>query len=66
MKLDPNKILRKLSYILLMCLFETHTASKKPNLQNWQCGYLIIEAQEVNTHEANQGRAALLYTQELL
>lgn len=62
MKLGPNKILRKLSYILLMCLFKIHTVSEKPNLQNRQCRYLIIGAQEVNTHEANQGRAALFHT----
>lgn len=49
MKLDPNKILRKLSYTLLMCLLETHTVKEKPNMQSWQCGYLIIVVQEVNT-----------------
>lgn len=48
MKLDPNKILRKLSYSLLMCLLETHTVSEKPNLQSWKRRCLIIEIQEVN------------------
>lgn len=47
MKLDPSKILRKLSYSLLMCLLETHTVNEKPNLQRWQYGYLVA-VQEVN------------------
>lgn len=48
MKLDPNKIPRKLSSSLLTCLLETPPVSEKPNLQSWQCGYLIIAAQEAN------------------
>lgn len=62
MKLDPNKILRKLSYSLLMCLLETRTVNEKPNLQRWQYGYLIITVQEVISHEGNQGKTTLAYS----
>lgn len=49
MKLYPNKILRKLSYSLLMSLWETHTVSETPNPQGWRGGDPVRVVQEVNT-----------------